>query len=153
MSFYFRSVCFIISILLVLIFYFLHFKINNCTYIQYCTLHHTPFYHNIYKSAFTLIRSVYTTNCNRITSHISICIWLNSLRFGLSFFVFYLCLSTHRDATKLMPDNLEPSLATSSAHAVCPWDEDIVENTTVSVSVCPWDDEEPPSTSKQAIAR
>lgn len=29
------------------LFFFLHLKIYNCTYIQYCTLHHTPFYHNI----------------------------------------------------------------------------------------------------------
>lgn len=61
----------------------------------------------------------------------------------------------HRDSTKLMPDNLDTTLATGSADAVCPWEEDIStgENATVSVSVCPWDEDEPPSTSKQAIAR
>ena len=62
----------------------------------------------------------------------------------------------HRDATKLMPETLDTTgLATGSACAVCPWDEDIStgENATVSVSVCPWDEDETPSTSKQAIAR
>lgn len=52
-----------------------------------------------------------------------------------------------------MPENLDSTLATGSACAVCPWDEDIGENATVSVSVCPWEEDEPPSTSKQAIAR
>lgn len=82
--------------------------------------------------------------------------FLNSLRFGFLFLVFiYACL--HRDTSKLMPEHLDTILATGSAaaSAVCPWDEDIStgEIATVSVSVCPWDDEEPPSTSKQAVAR
>lgn len=50
-----------------------------------------------------------------------------------------------------MSENMESS---GGASAVCPWDEpSLTENAAVSVSVCPWDDEEPPSTSKQAIAR
>lgn len=42
-----------------------------------------------------------------------------------------------------MTENMEAS-------AVCPWDAP-AETSAVSVSVCPWD-EEPPTTSKQAIA-
>lgn len=71
-----------------------------------------------------------------------------------SWFFVYACL--RRDATKLMPENSDATMATGSATcAVCPWEEDIStgENATVSVSICPWEEDEPPSTSKQAIAR
>lgn len=116
------------------------------------------------KNAFTLIiRSTFLFFTTKyIDVYILICIYLNSSRFRFFFFVFFssslslvcACFHTNRDATKLMPENLDPSLANSQAAcAVCPWDEEIGENATVSVSVCPWDDDEPPSTSKQAIAR
>lgn len=80
---------------------------------------------------------------------------LNSIHFDS--FLFHFDASVHRlhrDGTKLIPENLEPTLAPSAACAVCPWDEvGTDEIAAVSVSVCPWDEEEPPSTSKQAVAR
>lgn len=83
---------------------------------------------------------------------------LFKIHYALDFFFFlvFVYARLHRDATKLMAEHLDTTLVTNQAAcAVCPWDEDIStgENATVSVSVCPWDEEEPPSTSKQAIAR
>ncbi|XP_031625599.1 uncharacterized protein LOC116342216 isoform X3 [Contarinia nasturtii] len=58
------------------------------------------------------------------------------------------------EGTKLMPENSETNLAPGAASSsVCPWDDiGTGDNTAVSVSVCPWEEEEPPTTSKQAIA-
>lgn len=76
----------------------------------------------------------------------------NGFAFSL-YFCEYL-LRIDRDTSKLIPESLEPGVLPGAACAVCPWDEvGASENAAVSVSVCPWDEDEPPSTSKQAIAR
>lgn len=49
-----------------------------------------------------------------------------------------------------MNENMETTIVSGAVSSVCPWDEETIENPSVSVSICPWEDEEGPSTSKKA---
>lgn len=50
-----------------------------------------------------------------------------------------------------MTENMESTIASGAVSGVCPWDEETIENPSVSVSICPWEDEDVPSTSKKVI--